>query len=314
MAAMHEEEVPEARECANCGAVDDLLLCSRCHTAWFCGPKCQKAYWPFHKADCKRNEFADVIEAQEPKFARFLRKHGKQAQLKDDEVDRIERASKAASGVSRTEVMDSMYGRLDPKPKDASYSAEDRIRMRQQEEADKAEARTALIQGKEYMAIEVPRNLGLDCQQYKWRQNQSHVEVFIPLPAGVPTSKVHVELTTTSLAVSVDEMPLLTGKLYQEIKRDESTWYMQARKDVESRPASESFWRAVLQNAPPHETLALEFPPSDYYFSHCEGLPKKQAPLRLQPGAQQKQRQEAAAAGLGVEAAEVAPSLAIEAA
>ena len=74
MAAMHEEEVPDAKECgkirtksrlyivasprcgmvgmtksfvllgaANCGAVDDLLLCSRCHTAWFCGPKCQKA-------------------------------------------------------------------------------------------------------------------------------------------------------------------------------------------------------------------------------------------------------------------------------
>ena len=77
----------------------------------------RQAYWPFHKADCKHNEFADVIEAQEPKFARFLRKHGKQAQLKDDEVDRIERASKAASGVSRTEVMESMYGRLDPKPK-----------------------------------------------------------------------------------------------------------------------------------------------------------------------------------------------------
>ena len=75
---------------------------------------------------------------------------------------------------------------------------------------------------------------------------------------------------------------------------------------------AESFWRAVLQNAAAHETLALEFPPSDYYFSHCEGLPKKQAPLRLKQGARQEQRQEAAAPGSGVEAAEGAASLAIE--
>lgn len=46
------------------------------------------------------------------------------------------------------------------------------------------------VQGKQYAAIELPPDLGLDCQRYKWRQNQSHVEVFIPLPPGVPASKV----------------------------------------------------------------------------------------------------------------------------
>ena len=45
-----------------------------------------------------------------------MRKHGKMAQLKDDEVDRIERAAHAACGPSRQEVMDSMYNRLNPKP------------------------------------------------------------------------------------------------------------------------------------------------------------------------------------------------------
>ena len=66
MAAMHEDEVPELQECgenrdqsiaftilvshmpsespaANCGAISGLLKCSRCHSAWFCGVKCQKA-------------------------------------------------------------------------------------------------------------------------------------------------------------------------------------------------------------------------------------------------------------------------------
>ena len=123
---------------ANCGATQDLLKCSRCHNAYFCSVKCQKvrlfrlllhqylytntytvykqAYWPFHKTSCHRNEFADAVEEAEPKFARWMRSHGKMAVLKDDEVDRLERASHATSGPSRQDVMESMYGRLLPKP------------------------------------------------------------------------------------------------------------------------------------------------------------------------------------------------------
>lgn len=37
--------------------------------------------------------------------------------MKDDEVDRLERAGTAVSGATRQEVMESMYGRVDPKPK-----------------------------------------------------------------------------------------------------------------------------------------------------------------------------------------------------
>ena len=46
-----------------------------------------------------------------------MRAHGKQAVLKDDEVDRIERAAGAACGTqTREETLQGMYGRLDPKP------------------------------------------------------------------------------------------------------------------------------------------------------------------------------------------------------
>ena len=75
-----------------------------------------QAYWPFHRSDCYRNEFADQIENQEPKFARWMRSHRKLAVLKDDEIDRLERAAKAAVGDSREEVLESMYSRLNPKP------------------------------------------------------------------------------------------------------------------------------------------------------------------------------------------------------
>jgi hypothetical protein len=35
-----------------------------------------KAYWPFHRDLCKGNEFADAVEASEPKFAKWMRDHG----------------------------------------------------------------------------------------------------------------------------------------------------------------------------------------------------------------------------------------------
>lgn len=46
-----------------------------------------------------------------------MRSHGKLAVLKDDEVDRLERANAACAGMDRHEVMNSMYNRLDPKPR-----------------------------------------------------------------------------------------------------------------------------------------------------------------------------------------------------
>lgn len=68
---------------ANCGSMEGLGRCSRCHGAWFCSVKCQKAYWPFHREWCKKNDFADALEAEQPKFAKWMRKHGKVAVLKD---------------------------------------------------------------------------------------------------------------------------------------------------------------------------------------------------------------------------------------
>ena len=73
-----------------------------------------QAYWPFHKAACFRNEFADQIERQEPKFARWMRGHRKLAVLKDDEVDRLERASKPAVGDSREARQRTSAGQVPP--------------------------------------------------------------------------------------------------------------------------------------------------------------------------------------------------------
>lgn len=62
------------------------------------------------------------MEDAEPKFASWMRDHGKLAILKDDEVDRLERAGAATMGVSRAEVLESMYNRLEPKPQGVMIS------------------------------------------------------------------------------------------------------------------------------------------------------------------------------------------------
>lgn len=35
-----------------------------------------QAYWPFHRESCRKNEFADAAESQDPKLAGWMRKHG----------------------------------------------------------------------------------------------------------------------------------------------------------------------------------------------------------------------------------------------
>lgn len=249
-----------------------------------------QAYWPFHKLECRRNEFADLIEDSEPKFARWMRAHGKIAVLKDDEVDRLERAAGAASGTSRQEVMESMYGRLEPKPQGPCYSLEERAAMRAREQSE-----TALLKSSKhaqgYDSITVPADLGLECPAYKWRQNQSHVEIFIPLPESCDKSKVTVSLSPSTIKVELDERPILSGKLFQNIKEDESTWYIvdnileisllkrnRRGNYADKTTNADTFWHSVLKSAPFGERLELQNVPTTYYWSPYEADGE---PLRL---------------------------------
>lgn len=268
-------------ECANCGETNNLLKCSRCHSAHFCGVACQRQYWPFHKAACKRNEFADAVEESEPKFATWMRKHGKMAVMKDDEVDRLERAG-AQSASLRQDVMESMYGRLDPKPAPAVYSLEEQKKMKAREDAERAEARKAAgkLLSPSYQQIDVPGELGVACSSYKWRQNQTFVEIFVPVREG---ENVAVELKPKSICVEVGGRPLLKGTLYRDVKAEDSTWYVQdgvleitllklSRRGqyANGETNADTFWRSVLRGAGEHEALALEAPPACYYKSHFE--------------------------------------------
>ncbi|GIL50958.1 hypothetical protein Vafri_7032 [Volvox africanus] len=163
MAARFEEVAQVPKECANCGATDDLLRCSRCRTEWFCSLACHKAYWPFHRDGCKRNEFADAMEESDPRFAAWLRRHGKQAILGDAEVDRLERASRAVSGPGREDVMHSMYGKLDPKPEGPKYSLDEKLRVQERERQEAMKTQLMNRQDAAWSAITIDPDMGLEC-------------------------------------------------------------------------------------------------------------------------------------------------------
>lgn len=224
-----------------------------------------------------------------------MRKHGKLAVLKDDEVDRLERATAASTGPRRDEVMESMYGRLEPKPKEPSFSAEEKARMHQQqlEEESAARARLGAPGGPSYDLLEIPQGLGIVCQGYKWRQTQTRVEVFIPLYHPLPAKKVDVVLSPTTLCITADERPLLSGTLYRDIKVDESAWFVmdavleiillkRSRKGnyADGETNAETYWRSLLQSAKPEEVLQLKHPPTVYYSTYWEGEGMEKQRLR----------------------------------
>ena len=220
-----------------------------------------------------------------------MRKHGKMAVLKDDEVDRLERADKAvAGGRSRQEGMASMYGRADPKPLEPSYTAAE-VRKMQAALESRLAAKEALAldpQRRAWEALDAPGGFGLEAVErgYKWVQNQGEVQALIRLPrgggGGAPRGKVRVELSERRLRAECGAEVLLEGELFGPIDPAESTWVvvdgvleLTLRKKFRrgrgyggaGRSNASTFWRALITDAPPEEALPGEHPPSAYYAS-----------------------------------------------
>ncbi len=72
-------------------------------------------------------------------------------------------------------------------------------RAEQRKQRRLLQARHSLRHALEWQRVDVPADLGVDCGNYKWRQNQSCVEVFVRMPENVATSKVLRKLVTSGL-------------------------------------------------------------------------------------------------------------------
>lgn len=145
------------------------------------------------------------MEDSDHKFASRMRSHRKQVVLKDDEVERIERAASAAC---------------------PTYSLEERQHMAERAEQDAEQERRLTRDQKIWAQIELPNELGVDCDGYKWRQSQSHVEVFVKLPTSVVYKKVTVSITMKRLQVSADGNHLAGGALIKTVIPSSSTWQL----------------------------------------------------------------------------------------
>ena len=101
-----------------------------------------QAYWPFHRSACRPNDFADAVEADDPRFSAWLRRHGRQAALRDGEVERLEAAAAAATREvgARGTLLASMYGRANPGPEPPPYTPAElaAVAARQAEEGRQA--------------------------------------------------------------------------------------------------------------------------------------------------------------------------------
>ncbi|KAG2496941.1 hypothetical protein HYH03_004947 [Edaphochlamys debaryana] len=284
-AARDSAQPPSERECANCGATERLLRCSRCRAEWFCSLACHKAYYPVHRAFCRRNDFADALEEADPRFSAFLRRHGKQAVLGDAEVERLERAGRAVLGPGRQEAMQGMYGRLDPQPEPPSYSPEEQQRVMARRLEEAAKARLMSRQDKAWEEIQIEPGMGLECAGYKWRQTQSHVHVFLRLPEGLPGACLGLDLTPQRLAIAAGpgQAPLLEGRLYAEIKAELSTWFVddgvltlqllkRCRRGSYAPGATnaDTWWRSLWADQPQGETIQRRHPPTAYYWTEYE--------------------------------------------
>jgi hypothetical protein len=183
--------------------------------------------------------------------------------------------------------------------------------MHRKIEEEKAIARRAALLPPPYLAIDIPRDMGMDCGTYRWKQSQSHVEIFLPLPENITASKVSVSLKPSHLTIEFDERPMLKGALYREIKADESTWYVQDRvleivmlkrnrkgNYQNGLTNADTFWKSVLKYALETEVLALEHPPTSYYWAPCEDGGAESQVRRLKPNTFKKNEEVTTAAPL----------------
>ena len=147
-----------------------------------------------------------------------------------------------------------------------------------------------------------PPNLGADTGAYKWRQNQTFVDIFIPLPVDCHVaSDVRVDISSDAVSARVRGETVLDGDLYAPIKAEASTWIVadgvleisllkrNRRGNYENGASNaDTFWYSVVREgggAKGAARLALDAPPNDYYESEWIRDPEGGAPGYTHTGA-----------------------------
>jgi hypothetical protein len=234
-----------------------------------------------------------MINSTDPKFAKWMRGHGKQAVLKDAEIERLERASTAYSGVvTRSDLMAKMMGKINPMASLAPSFTEDEKKAMMIQEEKESSGRFKTVQMKLWDEIEVVEGLGLTLGSYKWRQSLSTVEVFVRLPPGLDVKRhVRIDIQSTSLSIFLGpEASEISGQLLKSVEAKTSSWY--CMDDVlhismfklwrkgryePGKGCEETWWGALFVDSDKIQSL---YPPSFYYSLPREDEERNSVPLR----------------------------------
>eukprot|EP01012_Entosiphon_sulcatum_P052605 TRINITY_DN72306_c0_g1_i1.p1 TRINITY_DN72306_c0_g1~~TRINITY_DN72306_c0_g1_i1.p1 ORF type:complete len:306 (+),score=62.39 TRINITY_DN72306_c0_g1_i1:36-920(+) len=259
----------DEQQCMNCDKRGrNYQMCPVCHDAWYCSPKCEKDYQPFHRVYCRRNDFADSVRATNPEFAKWLRQHGKQAVITDRDVDLLN---------SPTANMQHLYGRATHEAAPAKYSEEEVIAMREREDRERKERQKSAPFDRAWTAIDIPEGLGAASDEYKWKQAQAYVYVYIPIRDA--TGKAKIDFRAKHVRVACGQRVLFEGELLKEIMPDESCWQLDRETGIievvmmkkwrrdkykTGETNADTWWRTVLEGAT-SAVISEQQAPSVYY-------------------------------------------------
>ena len=236
-----------------------------------------QAYWPFHRSACRPNDFADAVEAEDPRFSAWLRRHGRQAALRDGEVERLEAAAGAATRElgARGALLSSMYGRADPGPVPPSYTPAEVAAVAAREAEEGRQAAVLAVEDRAWLNASAPPSPAAAATgrsvppcgptpHHVWWQTPVSVTAVVRLPAGWTGREVCV--TFGRGAVVVTATPArggattlsLRGATCRDVAPDACTWTAcdgvltlslvkasRRGRYADGETAADTWWRAV---------------------------------------------------------------------
>lgn len=99
--------------------------------------------------------------------------------------------------------------------------------------------------------LEPTGGAGYDFGKYNFSQTLAAIDIFVPLAEAIKSRDISVTMTTQSLSIGIKgKEPVLSGKLYDKIKIDDSTWTLVDGKTIHvylEKLDSMKWWSCVVQ-------------------------------------------------------------------
>lgn len=86
-------------------------------------------------------------------------------------------------------------------------------------------------------ALEVDIQLGMHCENYKWQQNQSHVEIYIHTPEGITSKQVRTQYVLKIALRYIQNLTIVWSMTFKEYN-----WSRPSLSSYLPHKASEHVW------------------------------------------------------------------------